>query len=233
MNKTVLTAAAAMLISVVHASALAGNPAEAEKLYQQVCAACHGDNGGGSNEVDPASVSGLEYGGQALEVDTTTEKLQAPRISGLSSAYLARQLKYFKSGVRGGNPDDVYGAQMATMAGVLADDQAIEDMVAYIQTLEAPDPAATIEGNAEAGKAAYQVCAACHGPDGMGNEALNAPRLAGQHDWYLKRQLQAYKSGLRGTHPKDTFGAQMRPMAMTLANEEAVNNVVAYLNTLE
>ncbi len=231
MNKTILTAAVAMLISIVHSDALAGDPAEAEKLYKKVCAACHGENGGGSNEVDPASVSGLEYSGQALEVGAV-EKLQAPRISGLSSAYLIRQLKYFKSGVRGGNPDDVYGAQMATMAGTLADDQAIEDMVAYIQTLEASAPAPTIEGNVEAGKAAYQVCAACHGPDGMGNEAMNAPRLAGQHDWYLKLELQEYKSGLRGTHPEDSFGAQMRPMAMTLASEEAIDNVVAYLNSL-
>ncbi|MBQ31032.1 MAG: hypothetical protein CL923_00455 [Deltaproteobacteria bacterium] len=36
----------------------------------------------------------------------------------------------------------------------------------------------------------------------------------------------------RGAHPKDMFGMQMRPMAMTLANDAAVNNVAAYIASL-
>jgi cytochrome c oxidase subunit 2 len=62
--------------------------------------------------------------------------------------------------------------------------------------------------------------------------AMNGPRLAGQDDWYLVSSLQAFRSGIRGADPKDTLGAQMRPMAMTLANDKAVNDVVAYINTL-
>ena len=48
-------------------------------------------------------------------------------------------------------------------------------------------------GDATKGKAAYAVCAACHGANGMGNKALNAPRIAGQEPWYLERQLNNYK----------------------------------------
>ncbi|MEE8157339.1 MAG: c-type cytochrome, partial [Gammaproteobacteria bacterium] len=59
------------------------------------------------------------------------------------------------------------------------------------------------------------------------------PALAGQHDWYTVRQLQYFKDGIRGTASGDTFGAQMRPMAMTLADEQAMKDVAAYINTLK
>ncbi len=46
----------------------------------------------------------------------------------------------------------------------------------------------------------YAACAACHGAQGEGNRALNAPKLTGQGDWYLQRQLKYFKQGARGTH---------------------------------
>ena len=45
-------------------------------------------------------------------------------------------------------------------------------------------------------------------------------------------QLRKFMSGVRGTNPQDTTGATMRPMAMTLADDQAITNVVAYINTL-
>ena len=87
-------------------------------------------------------------------------------------------------------------------------------------------------GDATKGKAAYAVCAACHGANGMGNKALNAPRIAGQEPWYLERQLKNFKGGIRGADPKDTYGMQMRPMALTLANDQAISNMVAYLSSM-
>ena len=68
--------------------------------------------------------------------------------------------------------------------------------------------------------------------EGEGNVSLNAPRLSNQHDWYLVRQLQNFKKGVRGANQNDVYGAQMRPMAMILANDQAVNDVAAYINTL-
>ena len=37
--------------------------------------------------------------------------------------------------------------------------------------------------------------------------SMNAPKIAGQSAWYLKRQIMNYKKGLRGTHADDTYGA--------------------------
>lgn len=89
------------------------------------------------------------------------------------------------------------------------------------------------DGDAFKGEAYYAVCAGCHGADAMGSEAANAPRLQGQFDWYLIRQLKHYQSGARGVHKDDTYGATMRAMAGTLANEQAIRDVVAYIGTLK
>ncbi len=87
-------------------------------------------------------------------------------------------------------------------------------------------------GDAAAGKQLYAVCAACHGVQAEGNPALHAPKLSGLGDWYLQRQLKNYKQGTRGTHDKDVFGKMMAPIAATLADDAAIDNVSAYIKTL-
>lgn len=82
------------------------------------------------------------------------------------------------------------------------------------------------------GKASYAMCAACHGANAEGNQATGAPKLAGQSSWYMITQLKNFKAGIRGTHPEDTWGQTMRPMAMTLATDADIENVVAYIETL-
>lgn len=88
-------------------------------------------------------------------------------------------------------------------------------------------------GDAKKGKAFYTTCVACHGDKGQGNKALNAPRIAGQETWYLVRQLKNFKAGIRGADAKDIYGQQMRPMAMTLPNDQAIEDVAAYIATLK
>jgi cytochrome c553 len=55
---------------------------------------------------------------------------------------------------------------------------------------------AVAAGDAAAGQARAITCAACHGADG---NSLNPewPSLAGQHESYIIKQLQAFKSGAR------------------------------------
>ena len=70
------------------------------------------------------------------------------------------------------------------------------------------------------------------GVGAVGNVALNSPRLAGSNDWYLLGQLKAFRSGERGAHPQDTTGKQMRAMAVILPDDQALQDVVAYLASL-
>ena len=121
---------------------------------------------------------------------------------------------------------------MRAISLTLADDQAVEDLAAYVSSLSPPMPAATIEGDVTAGATGYATCIACHGVNGEGNQLLNAPAVAGQHDWYTVRQLENYISGIRGSNPANIFDTQMRPMAMVLPTPAAINNVTAYINTL-
>ena len=87
-------------------------------------------------------------------------------------------------------------------------------------------------GDPVKGKTLYATCGACHGANSEGLEALNAPKLAGQEAWYLVRQLQNFKGGIRGASPKDIYGMQMAPMAQTLPDEQAIQDVVSYIVSL-
>jgi len=188
-------------------NAVAGNAAIGGAQYA-VCAACHGPKGEG------------------------LQALNAPKLAGQSAWYLKRQILAYKNGLRGTHDDDVYGKQMAPMVATLPDDTAINNVVAYIQTLPDEPPAKTVEGDVAHGAELYVVCAYCHGQDGMGNEALNAPRTAGMTDWYAARQLQNFKDGVRGSHLQDYYGMQMGFMGRILEDEQAINDLVAYINTL-
>lgn len=188
--------------------ALAADVAAGKAAYA-VCAACHGQNGEGN------------------------VAMNAPKIAGQEVWYLKRQLEAYKAGTRGTATGDVYGMQMRPMAMTVTNATAEDNLVAYIASLPAAPSPVTVAGDAAAGKAAYAVCAACHGANGEGSQPLGGPRLAGQNDWYLVRQIQNYQSGKRGYDPKDTFGMQMKPMAATLTSEKAINDVVAYINTLQ
>ena len=90
---------------------------------------------------------------------------------------------------------------------------------------------AAIAGDATAGQALYATCSACHGAGAEGNQQLNAPRLSGQADWYLIRQLKDFKAGVRGAHEGDIYGKQMIPFASMLADDASVRNVVAYIGS--
>ncbi len=184
-----------------------GDPVVGKASYM-VCASCHGQQGEGN------------------------VALNAPRLAGLPDWYVERQLHYYKAGVRGAHEKDTYGQQMAPMAGVLADDHAVRSVATYIASLDATAPENTLGGDPSRGAAHYTSCGACHGVEGQGNFALQAPRLAGQDDWYMKRQLENFRLGIRGTHQDDNYGHQMVLMARSLQNEQSINDLMAYLGSL-
>ena len=188
-------------------TAPAGNPVVGAAQYA-VCAACHGQQGEG------------------------IVAMNGPKIAGQSAWYLKRQLMNYKKGIRGTQEGDVYGAQMIGMVATLGDEQAVDNVIAHIQTFPDNAVTATIEGDVVNGQKHYNICAYCHGGDGMGIQAMNAPRAAGMSDWYMARQLQNFKDDVRGGHPQDYNGKQMGFMADNLHDDQAVRDVIAYINTL-
>lgn len=74
------------------------------------------------------------------------------------------------------------------------------------------------------------LCTLCHGTDARGNAAVRAPRLAGLAPSYLRAQINAYQGNLRGNHPTDVPGNEMRFIAATLTDEAAVEKVLTRLS---
>ncbi|HSD69353.1 MAG TPA: cytochrome c oxidase subunit II [Woeseiaceae bacterium] len=188
-------------------AATAGNASVGAAQYA-VCAACHGQQGEGM------------------------QALNAPKIAGQGGWYLENQIHAYKAGLRGVHENDTYGRQMAPMANILTTDEAIDNVVAHITTLPDNAPAATITGDVSNGAKTYAVCAYCHGAEGQGIQSMNAPRLAGMTDWYMARQLGNFRDGVRGAHRQDYYGMQMGFIGAILTDEQKINDVIAYINTL-
>ena len=79
-------------------------------------------------------------------------------------------------------------------------------------------------GDAAAGKGKSAVCAGCHGPDGN-SFAPNFPKLAGQHENYLVKQLTEFKSGVR----KDSTGMMLGMVAVL--SEQDMADISAYFSS--
>ncbi len=182
--------------------------AQAQARWTQ-CSPCHGDDGHG--KISQA----------------------APPIAGLPAWYVESQLMKYRGEIRGSHYDDLPGLRMKPMAMSLPTDQDVKNMAAYVETLPpAGNFAATISGYAPNAKMAYNTCVACHGADGSGNKALNAPPIAGQPDWYVYEQLRKFKTGVRGSKVEDVTGGQMRAIALSLGDDDALHDLARYVADL-
>lgn len=178
------------------------------EVSDRFCLTCHGTDGQGNQGID------------------------APRLAGMEPWYLKRQLELFRDGLRGTHPEDLPGQEMQPMAEILSDDS-ITDIIDWVGSWEYTPAEITItDGDAARGQQLYQTCAACHGTEGEGNEAMNAPALAGQNDWYLMNQLVNFKEGYRGYDAQDRYGTQMSMMAQGIPDQSAMKDIVSYINTI-
>ena len=167
---------------------------------------------------------GVQMGGNPV--------LAAPRLSGMDAWYIERQLQAFRDSWRGTHEEDAGGQEMRPMAAALTD-RDISAVAEYVQSAASAPPAITVDGDAERGKSLYQSCVACHGARGEGNPLVSGPALTGLNDWYLLTQLENYKAGIRGSHPDDTTGQQMRAATALLADTQAMKDVVHYISTMQ
>jgi cytochrome c oxidase subunit 2 len=210
-SNQLLAAAVSTLLSMVFCadSAIAQDLDRGEVLYG-LCTQCHQSDGGGDSAI------------------------QAPSIAGMEAWYVEAQLKKFKSGDRGAHPDDIAGMRMRPMSLTLKTDEDIAAVAAFVAAMPAIDPGPTLAGGDPArGKILYGPCTACHGPIGEGNPQLNGPALNRSHDWYQVDQLKKFKGKIRGSNPQDQTGAMMAAMAGTLADEQAMIDVVSYIMTMQ
>lgn len=180
----------------------AGDP-EAGETQAAACAACHGQAG-------TAPVMGVY-----------------PKIAGLGETYLYNQLLAIRDGNR----------EIPEMIGQLdgKSDQDLQDLAAYFNQEDMPLGQADPElvdlggslyrgGNLASGVAA---CAACHNPQGKGNEPAGYPHLGGQSAEYVVKTLKDYRNGERGGYQSQI----MTDIASRLTDEE-IEAVASYISGL-
>lgn len=197
-----LAAATLLLLGVAGSVQAAGDP-EAGKAKAAACVACHGADG---NSVNPIW----------------------PKLAGQGAPYLAKQVRDFKAGVR---KDPV----MSGMA-MAVQDADMDDLMAYYAS-QAIVPGVPVKPElVDQGKAIYEngigskglaACAACHGPNGVGNPPAKFPALHSQHVAYTIKQLQTFRDGTRENDPN----RMMRDIA-SLMSEQEIEAVAMYLSTL-
>jgi cytochrome c553 len=183
-----------------------GDRAQGEALAKNVCAACHGDDG---NSVDP------EY----------------PKLAGQSARYLYDQLLAFKaqghrraSGVMGAMAVNLTDVQMRDVSAYFA---------AQISRDTGPQSAPASPKLAAQGQSIYRqgiagsspvpACASCHALSGAGLPP-EFPRLAGQHEQYLVKQLEQFRSDRRNSNPN-----QMMSMVAHKLSGADIKAVAGYI----
>ncbi len=149
-----------------------------------------------------------------------------PRLNGQQDTYIVNQLKNFRDHKRS---DPHARAYMWGMASQLSNSE-IKKLAAYFSAQKPTNPQ---KGGALAAKGKeifdngveaqnIPACAACHGDHGGGNGAI--PRIAGQHGYYLKSQLEAFRSTLRESdimhaNTKEMTDSQIEALVSYLAND--------------
>jgi cytochrome c553 len=76
------------------------------------------------------------------------------------------------------------------------------------------------QGDAEAGASKITVCLACHGQDGNMSQLDNVPKIGGQNEAYLLKQMLDIKSGVRT--------APLMNGMLNALNEQDMADVAAY-----
>ena len=184
------------------APAAKGDPAKAQKIVNDVCAACHGADGNSANPIYPS-------------------------LAGQHPEYIAKQLSEFKSGARKNatmapNAAKLSDDDMHNLAAYFAAQQP-KPKQAKDATLVAEGQKIYKGGNAGSG---VPACASCHGPSGAGIP-VQFPRLAGQQSKYVLSQLKNFRSGDRA----NDGGKMMQVIARKMTDQE-MKAVAEYINGL-
>jgi cytochrome c553 len=202
MNRLIAAAVVAFISVTSALAADYGDPAKAQSIANQICAACHGADGN-----SPLSMN--------------------PSLAGQHPEYLFKQLNEFKSGNRNnavmmGMVAGLSAEDMRNLSAYYAA-QRLSEAAAKDKDLVAQGRKLFRGGNLATGVAA---CAGCHSPNGAGIPS-QYPRLAGQHPEYVVAQLKAFRAGERANDTNN----MMRAVAARLTDKE-IAAVAEYLSGL-
>ena len=155
-----------------------------------------------------------------------SEQPKYPRLAAQIPSYLEAQLKAFRSQTRG--DADAIGFMWGMSATL--DDDTIAALAQYYASQKAAPGKAGNPDLVRRGREIYEkgveavgvpACSACHGADAHGSGEF--PRLAGQQEQYVLKQLQSFQTNMRKV-------AVMHGVAQGLKIEE-MRAVAAFLES--
>jgi cytochrome c553 len=162
---------------------------------------------------------------QCHGLDGAGNHIKFPRLAGQNRAYIAEQLADFRAGRRR-NDQMLKTTTELAVANVprVADWFASQTPAWPKLTMEAPGDLTRARTLALKGVDGMPACLSCHSAAGLGlmDLALPASRVAGQRDFYIARQLVAFRDGSRDNDPK----AIMRKIASRLTDADIVELAV-------
>lgn len=106
-------------------------------------------------------------------------------------------------------------------------------LAGYVSELPVQHVVATVQGDLNRGRMLYKEgCIDCHRYNASGEETFFSPPLTGLPDWYLKRQIENFRSGLRGALPEDERGQKMMLECQRLMGSNDAADLVVYIRSL-
>ncbi|MZR61776.1 cytochrome-c oxidase, cbb3-type subunit III [Alcanivorax sp. DP30] len=166
------------------------------RLFSNNCAICHGSDARGAKGYPNLTDDDWLYGGEPAQIVTS---ITAGR-----------------------------NGMMPPMAAAIGGtDEAIRDMAIYVQSLSRPEVAKDADKAAaiERAKPKFMVCAACHGPDGSGNQMLGAPNLT-DTVWLYGPRIEDIEQTIREGRSGNM------PAHESLLSEERIHVIASYVYSL-
>jgi cytochrome c553 len=165
----------------------------------------------GGDMVDMTDVQPWDLCGECHGLDGAGNRIKFPRLAGQDQSYTISQILDFRSGVR--NNDD---GQMQETVHELTE-QDIPRVADWFAKQAAPWPKPTIDAKPDLARArqlaisgapGIRACLSCHSAASLGmlDEGVDAPRIAGQRDFYIAKELIDYRDGRRRNDSKHIMG---------------------------
>jgi cytochrome c553 len=174
--------------------------------------------------LDMTGVGPWDRCGECHGLDGAGNRIKFPRLAGQKQSYIIGELMDFRGGLRKND-----GGQMQQTAYELSEGD-LPRVAAWFAAQTPPWPRLTIEAQPDLQRArqlamfgtdGIPACLSCHSAlsPAMLDKPFDAPRIAGQRDFYIAKELTDFREGRRSNDPDQI----MRKIAPRLTNSDIVS----------
>jgi cytochrome c553 len=179
---------------------------------------------GRADMFDMTGVDPWDRCGDCHGLDGAGNRIKFPRLGGQKQSYIIKELYDFRAGRRKNddgqmqqNANEIAAADIGRVADWFASQTPSWPKI----TIDAEPDIPLARKLAMSGVRGIPACLSCHSVAALGmlDEPFDAPRIAGQHDYYIAKELTDFRDGRRSNDPKQ----MMQKIAKRLTNDEIVS----------